>query len=140
MQPTIQSQARLRRLVWLVSALLVLVVVAGGLQWGRHAAEMARLEDEAQRAVDALAAAQREASDARQAAAGLRFSLRGAEDRVQAAEGARAKAEAIARSADTMCVELEGKLRTAEAARAEAEAKLRAATEKSDAQLEGRPN
>ena len=31
MQPRVQSQARLKRLVWLLSALLVAVAAAGGL-------------------------------------------------------------------------------------------------------------
>ncbi len=118
MQPTVQSQARLRRLVWLMSALLILVVAGGAVQFARLGAEIERLKTEAHAAAAALA-------DARQAAAGLRFSLRGAEERVKAAEGARAKAEAAAKSTDAELAELEARLRAAEAARAEAETRLR---------------
>ncbi len=76
MQPRVQSQVRLKRLVWLLSVLLVAVVVAGGLQMRRLGTDVARLEAEAVPGAAALAAARREAADARQAAAAAQRALR----------------------------------------------------------------
>jgi len=109
MQPTVGSQARLKRLTWLLSLLLALVIAVGGLY-------VVRLADEVRAGAAALEAVRRELADARRAAE--------AADTVVREAGAQAQAAAAARD------EIEAKLKAAEAARAEAEAKLKSATEK----------
>ena len=116
MQPTIQSQARLKRVAWALGILLAATLVVGGVHVQRLGDQITRLEEEARATAAALGAAQRD--------------IRAAADRAQAAESTRTKLEALAKSTDAMRAELEAKLKAAEAARAEAEAKLKAAMEK----------
>ena len=133
MQPTIQSQARLKQLAWALSALLL----AGGLWGGFHIrslnAEIARLNAEAREDAGALAAARRDLIESRQSAEAATRDQRATQDRVKEAESARAKAESVAKAADALRIELEAKLKAAEAARSEAEARLKAAAEKEPA-------
>lgn len=138
MQPTVQSQARLKRVAWGLAALLVAVLIIGGVHVRRLGDHIAQLEEEARATAIQLGAARREAGDARQAAEAAQRQAREAADRAQAAEGVRAKLEALAKSTDAMRADLEGRLKAAEAAKAEAEAKLKAATEKSGARPEGK--
>ncbi len=125
MQPTIQSQVRMKRLVWLLGLLLPAALLVGGIHVNRLGNAISRLEHEAGAGAAALAAARRETLDARQAADAAAKAQRAAQDRAQASESARAKAETLAKTADSVRVELEGKLKAAEAARAEAEARLK---------------
>lgn len=136
MQPTVQSQARLKRVVWGLAIVLAAVLVIGGVHVRRLGDQITRLEEEARGNATAVAAARREAGDARQAAEAAKRELRGAADRMQAAESTRTKLEALAKSTDAMRAELEAKLKAAEAAKAEAEAKLKAATERTPAKPE----
>lgn len=112
MQPTIQSQTRLKRLAWLLGLLLALSLVLGGFY-------IARLSNEVRAGAAALEAARRELTDVRRTAEAATNAQRAASAKAQAAEAGRA--------------ELEAKLSAAEAARAEAEAKLKLATEKQPA-------
>jgi chromosome segregation ATPase len=112
MQPTVESQTRLRRLVWLLGGLLALTVALGGVH-------LARMADEVQASQSALESAKRDVADARRAA--------------EAAEKVTREAGAEAQAASAQREEIAAKLRAAETARAEAEARLKAATEKLNA-------
>lgn len=109
MQPTVESQTRLKRLTWLLSLLLALTIAFGGLHVVRQA-------DEIRAGAAALDSARRDLADARRAADAAETAVREA--------GAQAQAAATARDA------FEAKLQAAEAARAAAEARLKAAAEK----------
>jgi hypothetical protein len=80
MQPTVRSQATLRRLVWLLSLLLALTVTGGGIHGLRLNMEIEAVEVAAE-------SAQRELIAAEKARADL-------EARLKAAEAARAETEA----------------------------------------------
>lgn len=116
MQPTVESQTRLRRLVWLLGALLAVTVALGGVH-------LARMADEVRESQSALETAKRDAADARRDMADARRAAEAAE-KVTREAGAEAQAAAAQRE------EIAAKLKAAETARAEAEAKLKAATEK----------
>ncbi len=130
MQPTVQSQARLRRLVWALGLLLITAAAAGGLHVHRLNGEISRLGAEFGAREAALEDLRRQLANARQAATTAAAAERRTRDQAQIAEEARTRAEMVARTADTVRQELEAKLKAAEAARADAEAKLREATEK----------
>ena len=138
MQPTIQSQTRLKRVAWALGILLAATLVVGAVHVQRLGDQITRLEEEARATAAALGGAQRQAGDARQALEAAQREIRAAADRAQAAESARTKLETMAKSTDAMRAELEAKLKAAEAAKAEAEAKLKAATEKPGAGPEGK--
>lgn len=108
MQPTVRSQTRLKRLVWLLSLLLAVTFIAGGFH-------TARLRLEVRAVAAALESARRELIEARRAA--------------EAAVSARRTADAKARAAESARADLAAKLKAAEAARAETEAKLNAVTD-----------
>jgi hypothetical protein len=115
MQPTIRSQARLKRLVWLLSLLLVLIACAAGV-------EIVRLGDALESAAARLEYVRRELASARDAA---RTAL-------SAQYAAAAKVQAVERAAEARRAELESKLKAAEAARAETEAKLNAVMDRQE--------